>query len=535
MFAHRSILIVAFVLTGMLSALAQSTEPGQTAPSAAMPSAIEADATSDARLPPSSAAPESEAGARMPGAEGTAQSVQQDGPRHNPAEPPRIVAQPEVKEPATKAAETPGEHVPDGALSMPAASDSSSGNMASPSPSGSGADVPSSANKAASQPKSKSSTTEESGSSNAATSSPTTAGAPTAEPTADGAKAAAQQKDPQTPSERQPKLAVDSGGGAFAQAYRQVVLEPFAAKTGIKVIDTHGGGASGDLELLDGFELARGCASGELIELKLAELSTSTTASAAPDDYLDGALQPCGIAPLSWSNLFVYDPGKFENRAPRSIADVFDTRRFPGKRALPRDGRGLVEAVMVADGVAPGDVYAALETSDGINRVLKRLKSLAADIVWYERLSDAITLVRAGKASIAFTSNGHAFIEQARSGPLGLIWDGQILHATYFAIPKSASAEAHAKELIAFASGPEQLASLVRQIPYGPMRRSAIAGALGVRHAVTGQELATYLPTAPENMRTAVRFDPVWWEKNAERIETALRIVRQGPPLPQRP
>jgi putative spermidine/putrescine transport system substrate-binding protein len=143
--------------------------------------------------------------------------------------------------------------------------------------------------------------------------------------------------------------------------------------------------------------------------------------------------------------------------------------------------------------------------------------------------------VRQGKATIAFTSNGHAFVEQARNGSLGVIWDGEVLHPSYFAIPRSVSNEALAKEFIAFASRPEQLVGLVRQIPYGPMRRSAIAGALGVRHAVTGQELGPFLPTAPENLRTAVRFNPAWWEANAERIETALRIVRQGPPLPQRP
>jgi hypothetical protein len=67
------------------------------------------------------------------------------------------------------------------------------------------------------------------------------------------------------------------------------------------------------------------------------------------------------------------------------------------------------------------------------------------------------------------------------------------------------------------------------------MRRSALAVALGMRHAVTGQEIGPFLPTAPENMRSAVRFDPVWWEANGGRMEATLRIARKGPPIPTRP
>lgn len=357
--------------------------------------------------------------------------------------------------------------------------------------------------------------------------------APANAPKAPAAAAVAAPSEPPAP----PQIAVATGGGAFAQAYQHAVIEPFSAKTGLNVTEAGTDADSSDVVMLDALELTRRCGAGELVSLEIAELKPSAATSGADvqADFLQGALKPCGIAALAWSNLFVYEPKAFAKRAPQSVSDVFDTRRYPGKRALPKDGRGLLEAILVADGVAPDEVYTVLGTSDGTNRIVKTLKKLGANIVWYDRVSDAVALLRSGEATIAFTSNGHAFTEQARSGPLGLIWDGQVLHASYFAVPKSAKQPEHAKELIAFSANPTQLAGIARQIPYGPMRRSALAGAVGMRHAVTGQELGPYLPTASENMRTAVRFDPVWWEENSARMEAALRIVRVGPPLPTRP
>ena len=352
-------------------------------------------------------------------------------------------------------------------------------------------------------------------------------------PKAPAAAEVAQPSEPPAP----PQIAVATGGGAFAQAYQHAVIEPFSSKTGVNVTEAGTDADTSDVLMLDALELSRRCGAGELVSLEVAELqpSAATGGADAKADFLQGALKPCGIAALAWSNLFVYQPKAFAKRAPQSVSDVFDTRRYPGKRALPKNGRGLLEAILVADGIAPDEVYTVLETSDGTNRIVKTLKRLGTDIIWYDRTSEAVALLRSGEATIAFTSNGHAFTEQARSGPLGLIWDGQVLHASYFAVPKSAKEPEHAKELIAFSANPTQLAGIARQIPYGPMRRSALEGALGMRHAVTGQELGPYLPTAPQNMRTAVRFDPVWWEENSARMEAALRIVRIGPPLPTRP
>lgn len=341
---------------------------------------------------------------------------------------------------------------------------------------------------------------------------------------------------PQPPAPTKPRLAITSGSGAFADAFRMSVLDPFTTKTGVEITAANSdSAASPDVLLLDAAELDKRCTAGELASLDVAELVPTSSGPSLRDDFIDGGLKPCGVATLAWSNVFVYDPGKFEAKQPRSLSDVFDVKKFRGVRALPASGRGLFEALLLADGVAPRDVYRSLETSEGISRALRRLRALGSNLLWYENTSEAIASVRAGKASIALTSNGHAFIEQARGGPLGLISDGQIVHASYLAVSKAARDAAHARDLVAFATGTEQIAAVALQIPYGPMRRSAIEQAMRGRHPVTGQDLAPFLPTAPDNLRNAVTFDAVWWQANQERMTVALNTVRFGPPLPTRP
>lgn len=349
-----------------------------------------------------------------------------------------------------------------------------------------------------------------------------------AEPEAPPAKAAASEPPPRR------ELHVAAGAGAFMEAYDKHVLKPFSERAGIDVRPlTSSDRASADLLFIDAATLVRKCAAGELVQLEAARVVPAGSGGAVREDFLDGGVTPCGIAAFAWSSLFVFEPSAFEKRQPRSLADVFDLKRFPGKRALPADGRGLFEALLIADGVAPDAVYRELESADGMRRALRRLGQFQGHIVWYDAAGDAVARLRKGEVAFALTTNGHAFVQSVRSGPLGLIWDGQVLNVEYMAIRQQSGDVATAQELLVFATAPEQLAAVAREMPYGPMRKSAIA--MTSRHAVTGRELAPFLPTASDNLRTAVTFDPAWWEKNRERLGEALTIARRGPPVPTRP
>ncbi len=325
-----------------------------------------------------------------------------------------------------------------------------------------------------------------------------------------------------------PRLKIAAGSGAYADAYEKNVLVPFAAATSVEVIAT-ADTRNLDVVALDGAELDAKCASGDLRELP-AELAASDAVADVPSR--------CGIATFAWASVFVYEPARYAKRAPRTLKDVFNVRGYPGKRALPRNGRGLLEAALVADGVAASEIYARRATPDGRQQALAAIARLGSDIEWFDKADDALELLRAGKAAIALTSNSRAFFDSERRGPLEIIWDGQVYDVEYLAIPKSTANADAAERFVAFATAPERLAAIARQIPYGPMRQQAIAS---VRtHAITGNDLQPFLPTSAANLASAVRFDPAWWRDNAESVASTVaeasrpRPSGTAPPLPTR-
>ena len=107
------------------------------------------------------------------------------------------------------------------------------------------------------------------------------------------------------------------------------------------------------------------------------------------------------------------------------------------------------------------------------------------------------------------------------------MWDGQIYDLDLWAIPKAATNKDEAKRFIAFATEPAQMAAQASLIAYGPMRKSAIA--LVGKHPSLDIEMKTYLPTAPDNFRKALRFDEAWWNEHGGDLATRFQTWRDQP------
>lgn len=123
-------------------------------------------------------------------------------------------------------------------------------------------------------------------------------------------------------------------------------------------------------------ELARGCDEGMFEELDPALFGNE-------GDYVPGAIQPCGVGFFVWSTVLAYNADKLKT-APTSWADFWDTKKFPGKRGLRKGAKYTTEFALMADGVAPKDVYQVLGTKEGVDRAFKKLDELKPSIQWWE-------------------------------------------------------------------------------------------------------------------------------------------------------
>lgn len=336
-------------------------------------------------------------------------------------------------------------------------------------------------------------------------------------------------------------LTVASWGGAYSESQDRAYFSPFEAETGIAIkMVTHKGKfdpltSSGiatdpkwDIVDLDLAALDIACRNGSVEKIEVAALTDGKDGKPAASDFLPGTLHECGIPSVAWSSAIVFDKRAFEKAQPKTAKDLFDTKSFPGKRALPRDPKYVLELALMADGVKPENVYAELSGDEGLKRAFKQLDRIRDDIVWWNKANEPLSLLAKKEAAIALAFNGRIFSAiVAENKPFGIIWDAQVFDLDFWAIPKGSAHKQSSQTFIAFATRPESLARQANWFPYGPVRKSALE--LVGTHPEINVKMTQYMPTAPDNFKHALRLDPLWWNKNGDAIRTKFMAWSKGP------
>lgn len=317
---------------------------------------------------------------------------------------------------------------------------------------------------------------------------------------------------------------VVSWGGSYAVSQVEAYNKPFTAATGIKVnmIDAddpaiplkaqvEAGNVTGDVFDIDQAAAIRLCDEGALMEIDPAILPAAPDGTAAVDDFETGGLETCAVGNIFWSTVIGYDKTKFpEGQAPATAADFFDLEKFPGKRGLSSNPKRTLYLALVADGVAPDQVFETLATAEGVDRAFAKLDTIKRDVVWWETGAQPLQLLADGEVVMTTVFNGRLFDAIASEGkPFDTIWEGQYLELNTFAIPKGAPNPEQALEYLKFATATEQLAAQTKYISYGPARKSSMALVGTYQDGKT--EMAPFMPNAPEHMGSAVMDDPVFW------------------------
>lgn len=282
-------------------------------------------------------------------------------------------------------------------------------------------------------------------------------------------RAAAQARD----------LTIVSWGGAYQDAQREVFFRPFAQRTRARILEeTRDGGigvlreriASGtntwDVVQVEGDELLLGAAEGLFEPL-------DWDAIGGRDAYIPEAVHPYGAGAVLFSLVLAWDRARLpEDAAPRGWADLFDTRRFPGRRALRRGPKTTLEIALLGDGVPPGEVYRLLGTRAGVERAFARLDSIRSELQWWERASQPPVWLASGEVTLAAAYNGRIWAANADGGrDLGLRWAGHLFAMASWVVMKGSPNRAQALEFLRFAGRPEVQAELPPRIPYGMTAR----------------------------------------------------------------
>ncbi len=329
-------------------------------------------------------------------------------------------------------------------------------------------------------------------------------------------------------------LVVVSWGGAYTASQQKAYHEPYmAANPGIRILndDSASEGVAKlraqaeaqnftwDLVDMVAADAIVACDEGLVLEFDHDELlAPAPDGSPASKDFFEGTLMDCFIPQIVYSTTFGYRTDKFSGEQPDSIADVFDLKKFPGKRSLEKKPIGNLEWALIADGVDAKKVYDVLSTPEGVNQAFAKLDTIKDSVVWWTKGAVPTQLLADGEVVMASAYNGRLFsaIEEEKQ-PIAMMWEWQVFDLDGWVIPAGGKKIDEVKKFVRYATDTQRLADQAKFISYGPTRKSS--GPLVGKHATLGIDMAPHMPTNAENAKKTLLFNYEWWADNRAELD----------------
>ena len=308
-------------------------------------------------------------------------------------------------------------------------------------------------------------------------------------------------------------LGIVTRGAAEDEALRDVYLRPFAAATRIGVrTDLQWDGRldslrahvkanddGWDVILTEAATLQPGCEDGLLDKI-------DWPAMGGKDRYLPIAVSDCGVGAFLSAIVLSWDRDKLSGNP--GWAEFWDVARIPGKRGLFRGPRGNLEFSLLADGVAPGDIYKQLRTADGLDRAFRKLDQLRPFIVWWSAGSPALDLLASGEVLMTSAPNGRVSAANRTSQRnFGVQWSGGLARVNHWAIVKGAPNARAAQQFLYFAG---TSAIQARLLPHGGLTKGMLDFMMADAQALA--------PVQPANLAAMLPADEAFWRENLEKL-----------------
>lgn len=305
-------------------------------------------------------------------------------------------------------------------------------------------------------------------------------------------------------------VTIASWGGSYQEAQSKALFEPAAANTGIEVKqETYGGMSDVRLQVQTGQvtldivasgsgSAARAAAEGLLEKLDYSVIDVSSFYPSLYSDYCVGG--------DVFSTVYAWNTNTYGEDGPQSWAEFWDVEKFPGSRAYRGSVAGALEPALMADGVAPEDVYDVLDSEEGIERAIDKIRELKPNIaVFWSSGAQHAQLMKDGEVDMATGWNGRFDNARADGGKVAYSFNQALLDYDCFAIPKGAPNRDTAMEFLAEISKAEYQDDLPKYITYGPTNKAAYD---------TGEitaEVAAGLPSSPDNAALQLPISLDWY------------------------
>lgn len=328
-------------------------------------------------------------------------------------------------------------------------------------------------------------------------------------------------------------VSINGPGGELIPIYKAAWFTPLTKKTGVKVKPSSGtepekykaaidaGNVPWDLiEYESGGQLLAAAKQGLLQPVDREKLASYMKQFGGDiNDMLPGSVLKYGVWFGGFADILAFDKRVFQDGGPQpsSLLDLWNTKKFPGRRCLSSYAFGTLETALRADGVPESKLYPL-----DVNRALRKLDEIKGDVTkfWTEG-SEPAQLISSGECVMSTIWNGRPYRAQKEGiDYLGVAWKDGIYHASFWAIPKGAPNPEAAYAALGYYELSKTGAVVANESGYG----NGNAKTEGLANA----GLKPYLAEASDNFRVLIKPNDRWWFKNSQQAEETYSTWQGG-------
>ncbi|QPC42529.1 ABC transporter substrate-binding protein [Kaustia mangrovi] len=314
------------------------------------------------------------------------------------------------------------------------------------------------------------------------------------------------------PGDKPASIVVNASGGAMANAMRKAFTDDFETIHGIEVIDTSPADiaklkamvTSGNVEWavteIGGQNILRAVQEGllEPIDYDIVDISGFPETVKKNKKW---------FAKSAYATVLGYSTEAFPDDHPQSWADFWDVEKYPGPRSLRDDPADNLEYALLADGVAPEDLYPL-----DVDRAFRKLDEIAPHItVWWTSGQQPAQLLLDGEVVLASGWNGRFYNLIQDGAPLDIEWSEGMMKLSAYGIPKGAPDACWGQHYLQVMTDPKRQAVYAEEIGYPGLHLDS--------PQYVDKKLAPYLPTAPDNIDKLIWSDLEWWTEHGAEVK----------------
>lgn len=311
----------------------------------------------------------------------------------------------------------------------------------------------------------------------------------------------------------QETLTFTSFGGSYQEAQRAALLDPITEATGVEFREDT---LTGIAEVRA--QVRSGAVNWDIVDLGLPDCAAGEAEGLfEPIDYSivstegfdEAAYSESWIGTIYFATVMGYSTETYADKQPESWADFWDVETFPGTRSMRNSPLANLEIALIADGVAPEDVYPI-----DFERAFAKLDEIKPHVtVWWTSGAQSAQLISDGEVDMITAWNGRLDTAMNNGAAVDYTFNNAIASLDCLAIPKGAPNKDKAMEMLALMVSPEYAANIPEFINYGPTTSLAFD---------TGKitdEMRAISPSAPENLETQVITDADFWREHRQEAQ----------------